>query len=100
RAPPSSTLFPYTTLFRSRNSKSWRQLQRGAEHYASVFVSARVEDVKTARRRNADAAKRWRRGSSWSRIFDSGSPVTPWGNRARVDRKSTRLNSSHVKISY
>src|SRR5436309_7780938 len=63
RPPPRSTLFPYTTLFRSR-----RHRQVGA------------------------AATRARAGT---RLH---SPARP---RDRVrDRKSTRLNSSHVKISY
>src|SRR5439155_19592524 len=64
RRPPRSTLFPYTTLFRSR---------------AAVSM-ARQESCNTAAtRHNARLPTRW-----------------PW----RSDRKSTRLNSSHVAISY
>src|SRR5205807_4003233 len=54
RRPPRSTLFPYTTLFRSRRHGP-AQRQRG---------------------------------------------VPPPGNRLLLDRKSTRLNSSHLVISY
>src|SRR5438105_11644436 len=61
RRPPRSTLFPYTTLFRSSGS-----------------------------------ARRWRRRSSCSgRILS----IIPRRSK-NVDRKSTRLNSSHEWISY
>src|SRR5690606_42046488 len=72
RPPPSPTLFPYTTLFRSR--RPTRQRTRRPE--------------RLRRRRPA------RRGS--------GSPAPRIGPPApsTSDRKSTRLNSSHVKISY
>src|SRR5436309_12131783 len=57
RPPPRSTLFPYTTLFRSP----------------------------TGRRRRSDAGR---------------DCLGAWLQCANPDRKSTRLNSSHVKISY
>src|SRR5207249_9718797 len=60
RRPPRSTLFPYTTLFRSRRHES-------------------------ADNGNADAIRR----RAQSRRIASA-----------LDRKSTRLNSSHVSISY
>src|SRR3989442_7408970 len=60
RRPPRSTLFPYTTLFRS-----W-----------AVPVSLAA--------------------IAWTWIFDSTFSVITW----TLDRKSTRLNSSHVRISY
>src|SRR5687768_17985583 len=73
RRPPRSTLFPYTTLFRS-----------SALHLIAVFgfVPPRVLDVKD----------RLRRGDHQL------SQPHPLG--AAVDRKSTRLNSSHGYISY
>src|SRR5690349_24094772 len=61
RRPPRSTLFPYTTLFRSTSR-------------------AATPPARRARRR--DDSRGGRRG------------------RSRRDRKSTRLNSSHVEISY
>src|SRR5204862_8023586 len=67
--PPRSTLFPYTTLFRSSNA--------------------------TARLRSAAAPA----AASHARPRCAASP--PSGPRATGrDRKSTRLNSSHVEISY
>src|SRR3989442_9736688 len=72
RRPPRSTLFPYTTLFRSQ--ASWL-LGAGRE---SSFVA-----------RPATARGGLSRGDGRSRT-----------RGLLVDRKSTRLNSSHVRISY
>src|SRR3712207_7956629 len=89
RRPPRSTLFPYTTLFRSRCS-ACRQVtpevvvQRDQWHvlHTCAQIQGRLE------RRLAELTKR--------------SPVVA-RQAARVaagDRKSTRLNSSHANISY
>src|SRR2546428_8904455 len=68
RRPPRSTLFPYTTLFRSPPGKLDRVVDAPRD-YAS----------------HRDYVKR----------------ATPAANaRAKLDRKSTRLNSSHDQISY
>src|SRR3712207_8073320 len=80
RRPPRSTLFPYTTLFRSR---SRRGAVRGV---GGPAVRVRVRDAGRGRRA-AGAGRRDRRGRGAERP-------------AREDRKSTRLNSSHANISY
>src|SRR3989442_7541297 len=74
RRPPRSTLFPYTTLFRSECDGACC-----SHHWLKAIRSACCE---------------W----AWTR---SG-PVlgVPFGPRHTRDRKSTRLNSSHVRISY
>src|SRR5258707_10879086 len=77
RRPPRSTLFPYTTLFRSRS-------RYGAG--ASTEYPARGRDVCTAGDRQGTALSPTHHGS------------TRRGTEA--DRKSTRLNSSHANISY
>src|SRR2546429_2800364 len=85
RRPPRSTLFPYTTLFRSHlNPRS----TRGRE----------ASDVKAARRRwpRAPAAQSRILFSLEASSPNQTTPDTPW----RRDRKSTRLNSSHGYISY
>src|SRR5207249_11015464 len=69
RPPPRSTLFPYTTLFRSQD--------------AALAALGRTVDLRVLCR---------------PRIAGSDLPQ-PRG-RGRSDRKSTRLNSSHVSISY
>src|SRR5256885_7468817 len=72
RRPPRSTLFPYTTLFRSRLSQRLVVLRRragrfgGDQHRRQLHVLLHGADV----------------------------------DRHRRDRKSTRLNSSHLVISY
>src|SRR5436309_11181425 len=74
--PPRSTLFPYTTLFRSAKGGN-PDLPPGREFKPGLPGSARS---KSATGRPADGAQ--------SHPDDAR------------DRKSTRLNSSHVKISY
>src|SRR5690349_23347070 len=71
RRPPRSTLFPYTTLFRSGLGP--QPVQR---------LAARIE-VQRAEFRQAADGQEFARVNSWP-----------------SDRKSTRLNSSHVEISY
>src|SRR2546426_6624321 len=82
RRPPRSTLFPYTTLFRSVERQA-RGQPRGAEARGAVGGGNRIAE------RHAHLA-RGRAGAGDDRR----------GRRDREDRKSTRLNSSHLVISY
>src|SRR3712207_8773950 len=90
RRPPRSTLFPYTTLFRS-----------GPDEGAWVGVGGL--DVAADRRfegvdRGEDAAPDLAQGEQGEPALDE---VEPGGRgRREVDRKSTRLNSSHANNSY
>src|SRR3712207_8371780 len=81
RRPPRSTLFPYTTLFRSRRWYCSRK-ERATEGY---WAPAQVEGLSR---------------SPTARTTDSSSESVPRGLDATRDRKSTRLNSSHANISY
>src|SRR5256885_11878325 len=76
RRPPRSTLFPYTTLFRSSPSTGMITLQ--------LLEQARVQRLL---HRKSDSAHPARFDESVRRCF-------------ATDRKSTRLNSSHLVISY
>src|SRR2546426_3728173 len=76
RRPPRSTLFPYTTLFRSR----------------CRFKTSLVDGRSTGRHERASIVRELC-GNAFQKT-----PVTT-ERRAR-DRKSTRLNSSHLVISY
>src|SRR3712207_7427379 len=80
RRPPRSTLFPYTTLFRSRRRRrrpDFALLRRG-------------------RRRGGDDARRGRAAPlRLERLLLDALP-----ERGPPDRKSTRLNSSHANTSY
>src|SRR5207302_7005153 len=82
RRPPISTLFPYTTLFRSFLE---HQEHITVHHHDVGFQAAVFLDVG------------FRRVHVPDRVAARG---VPFGRRAATDRKSTRLNSSHVKISY
>src|SRR5688572_30990429 len=70
RLPPRSTLFPYTTLFRS--GRMWKQAREAPLQQSSSSNSS----------------------------SDSAAPVWHYRRRNSIDRKSTRLNSSHSQISY
>src|SRR5688572_31071689 len=87
RRPPTSTLFPYTTLFRSVHPEGRGGVRRGG---ADRGLSGRVR-ARGLRRGPAPGEDRPR---SRRRLRGHG------GRRAGQDRKSTRLNSSHSQISY
>src|SRR3712207_6997699 len=88
RRPPRSTLFPYTTLFRSWGYSATHQWlasrgyavlgvnYRGSTGFGKAFVNA--------------ADREW-----GGRMHDDLVDAVAW-----ADRKSTRLNSSHANISY
>src|SRR3712207_8355429 len=78
RRPPRSTLFPYTTLFRSRGFLPDPPLIAGGASDRRAVVSSESLCSKGAARLSAPP------------------PIPP----AHPDRKSTRLNSSHANISY
>src|SRR2546430_2964169 len=76
RRPPRSTLFPYTTLFRSASPMQHRSIaMAGAARGAFAVLFALALGPAPARAQSAE-------------------------ERAQADRKSTRLNSSHSQISY
>src|SRR3712207_6986270 len=89
RRPPRSTLFPYTTLFRSRSSKKGPWVEER--------LMRRVEEMNSSNAKTM--VKTWSRTST---IFPEmvGHTIAVHDGRKHVDRKSTRLNSSHANISY
>src|SRR5256885_4864325 len=74
RRPPRSTLFPYTTLFRSGSCNR----QPEVTHAQPLAFATEKENQHHGRDQDVTKASGW----------------------ACVDRKSTRLNSSHLVISY
>src|SRR5690606_40148165 len=87
RSPPSSTLFPYTTLFRSPERGVVVEPRPGL-HPHRVGHAVRA-DVRQRLEREGPQLERPRQVVVVERRLEDGG-----------DRKSTRLNSSHVKISY
>src|SRR5207253_10107344 len=93
--PPTTTLFPYTTLFRSgrkgraaRQSRSPRQQRRAG--------GAEAARLRRQGRLPALAGARLPQGRTGEEPVADGRPDQAFF----TDRKSTRLNSSHVAISY
>src|SRR3712207_8626184 len=83
RRPPRSTLFPYTTLFRSKEKVTFSHCVPTILHM--LLNSAMERDVDL---------------SDWTVVI-GGSPLPKgMGRTALEDRKSTRLNSSHANLSY
>src|SRR3712207_7361002 len=82
RRPPRSTLFPYTTLFRSEGCQVSLSIDPAAYDAASP-------EQQTLMLVNAERRER-------------GLPTVQLDTTliSRIDRKSTRLNSSHANISY
>src|SRR5258707_4496020 len=79
RRPPRSTLFPYTTLFRSVLGKTYFILHGDLRNWVRVYQPL-IEQ------------KGWKKGAIIRYVSGFGATL--------ADRKSTRLNSSHANISY
>src|SRR5690606_40957414 len=95
--PPMSTLFPYTTLFRSGGVEEWRFF--GAQHRQGLaeghpFQAPAGQSVVQAQQGLRPAV-----GGGVDRERQHAGMLAGVQGAAQ-DRKSTRLNSSHVKISY
>src|SRR2546422_2177838 len=91
RRPPRSTLFPYTTLFRSAGMTTM------ADHlgssYAAAFILILVLALASATRFGVHLK------GTWHVVYVVSAGAALYFNLL-VDRKSTRLNSSHGYISY
>src|SRR3712207_7581777 len=95
RRPPRSTLFPYTTLFRS-DGRGTAPLPRAAQSRDPVHAPRRLRPE--CRGDSAFAADRGRTAGPDAVV--GGVPAQGDERPVDVDRKSTRLNSSHANISY
>src|SRR3712207_8216306 len=83
RRPPRSTLFPYTTLFRSLGT-----IRRADPRVKVIFDTVDLHFVRLAREAELTGDRATAREAERSRKLETR------------DRKSTRLNSSHANISY
>src|SRR3712207_9498752 len=98
RRPPRSTLFPYTTLFRSDLGRGLdlQPLPSGlaVDADADLHLVVGEREVRLARRRRD--ARGQRHAHAAPLVVDAPAEV----GHLLQDRKSTRLNSSHANISY
>src|SRR5256886_13123315 len=85
RRPPRSTLFPYTTLFRSRIGRqpirTWTSRAPASRRIPTIFRIVVPRTIESSTRT--------------TRLFLTAERIA-----FNLDRKSTRLNSSHSQISY
>src|SRR5258707_14207887 len=98
RRPPRSTLFPYTTLFRSGLADSAQLVIRG-----DVTLSGGGAVTLTDASTNAIQSEKSVVGlGGKSTLTNVGNTISGAGetDHGLLDRKSTRLNSSHANISY
>src|SRR5438445_8442725 len=89
--PPRSTLFPYTTLFRSLS---------GGTRSESGFEDGNLRRGKTAHRQLALGRGAVLHSHGQASCKTQHGNHDPVSLRSAQDRKSTRLNSSHANISY
>src|SRR3989442_11781359 len=83
RRPPRSTLFPYTTLFRSRLRGALCRRHRARRDLRDAVPSRKEPAL------GASSSRELCRARAGGKVLEK-----------TKDRKSTRLNSSHVRISY
>src|SRR5687768_17833233 len=87
RRPPRSTLFPYTTLFRSKFVCGIGQTPKPKVQLPTIIVPFFLSHLQQEKQCYAPSSTRQK------------ATVFPW-TYLQADRKSTRLNSSHGYISY
>src|SRR3712207_8266845 len=84
RRPPRSTLFPYTTLFRSPGARGLVVNAEGIGRDRRLALERRLHEAHI----------------HFGVALEGGARLLGLGARVAGDRKSTRLNSSHANISY
>src|SRR5690554_7601344 len=87
--PPRSTLFPYTTLFRSRGGFKTQILSKIKLGHVHFMFEGDYEKL-----------ERFFIETVLAKLFIDTEDITKNMQQRGGDRKSTRLNSSHVRISY
>src|SRR5947209_17314293 len=94
RRPPKTTLFPYTTLFRSGKGK--RQVVVGQVARSSPNANLVMDQTINGDRTNFDQQQQ----QQMQQQQQQQPPQQRQQQQSPQDRKSTRLNSSHANISY
>src|SRR3712207_9469862 len=98
RRPPRSTLFPYTTLFRSKGEEDEEgppfEMSPGCGRYHALVGTNPVDvgaEIQIAKALSLECDEP---------VYSIERANDPWTVMSWRDRKSTRLNSSHANISY
>src|SRR5256885_12870054 len=91
RRPPRSTLFPYTTLFRSESAGVKQESETTRRNFLQLAMAA-GSGLAMASMLPGIARE--------LSVTEAQSPCIPAAPGQPLDRKSTRLNSSHLVISY
>src|SRR3712207_7039575 len=114
RRPPRSTLFPYTTLFRSKiirpQRSVLRDLERSKQRYMAEEMEIYFDDIVDASERIWDMLENYKEVVEALEVTNESvishrvngvlKVLTAFSVVILPDRKSTRLNSSHANISY
>src|SRR3712207_7469787 len=91
RRPPRSTLFPYTTLFRSRLTRNTG---------GALTAEAEITPASGGAKRKLTTSATKTGAESFVIEIDGARALEAKRGETGADRKSTRLNSSHANISY
>ena len=97
RRPPRSTLFPYTTLFRSIARRVVVEPRPGFIEPVNLFVAVLLEPGNRKSAVFTDVVRPLREIEV--ELIEAARPEVARAESERRDRKSTRLNSSHTDIS-
>src|SRR2546421_11370289 len=98
RRPPRSTLFPYTTLFRSLYGRELTPVSRQTQGAVDIQIVSDPTGRAIGVRKRPDLGDC---GVLILRHHDEAAHIRePFDTSNKLDRKSTRLNSSHDQISY
>src|SRR5690242_21519814 len=93
RRPPRSTLFPYTTLFRSYSAATFGLAVNNAQSQERTATEVIAREQRTL-------VTRGKKIRYWSPAISEILETLLRVDATVLDRKSTRLNSSHMSISY
>src|SRR3712207_9529882 len=98
RRPPRSTLFPYTTLFRSQTGLKVTVKSLEAGQWRTILRQVKPGETRADLQLTAASDPVLDSSRVLLNYYRCGAALSHWCNQE--DRKSTRLNSSYANISY
>src|SRR5690606_41953807 len=97
--PSSSALFPYATLFRSHSADVAVSIKNASLSMVQPYLAAFLEPKLTGTL-DGEVGLQWQAPAADQKAGATGVKASAGPLSLSTDRKSTRLNSSHVKTSY